>query len=187
RQEGFEVLIGPLRHRALGLPLTGYLIHPAAHVAVSGAGVVCADPIAAKTPQQLVNRLAGHLAEEIPERDVDGGETPHLHAAAAEPDIGGTQRMRVLVDAQGVLAQQVGCRALMDVGSDGIGAEEGLAQAYRPLIGMDLDPQKIGELREQYSFDRGDPHAFSSECDRWRPRRPWNEPGKSEIPWPGRD
>ena len=152
-QEGLEILIGPLGGRALGLPLAGDLIQPAAHIAVAGAGVVGADPVVAEPAQELMDRLARRLAEEIPERDVDGGEPPHLRAAAAEPDIGRAERVGMLVDPQGVLAQQIGRGAFVDIGRDGLGAEEGLAQADQPLVGHHLDPDQIGELRQLDRLD----------------------------------
>ena len=139
-QEGLEILIGSLGDRALRVPLAGDLIQPASDIAVAGAGVVGADPVVAEAAQQLMDRLAGRLAEEIPERDIDGGEAAHLRAAAAETDIGRAQGVGVLVDPQGILAQKIGRRTLVDIGRDGLGAEEGLAEADQAFVGHHLDP-----------------------------------------------
>ena len=116
--------------------------------------------IAAEAAQQLMDRLAGRLAEEIPERDIDGGEAAHLRAAAAETDIGRAQGVGVLVDPQGILAQQIGRHAFMDVSRNRIGAEEGLAQADQPFIRMHLHPAKIGELGQLDRFDRRAPSCI---------------------------
>src|SRR6185312_10557076 len=94
-------------HRALRMPLSGDLIQPASDIAVAGAGVVGANLVMAEAAQELMDRLARRLAEEIPERDIDGRQPPHLGAAAAESDIGRAQGMGMLVDAQGILAQEI--------------------------------------------------------------------------------
>ena len=81
-QEPVEVLVRPGRGR-LGVPVRdrqpGRLRH-AADVAVAGARVVGADPVARGAAEQLVDRLAADLAEQVPERDVDRGAAAVLDA-----------------------------------------------------------------------------------------------------------
>src|SRR5436190_7915796 len=106
--------------------------------------------------------LVGNLAENIPERDVDGGETPHLGTAAAEPDISRTQRMRMFVDAQRVFAEKIGRRAFMDIRGHGVAAEEGLAKSDGAVIGQHMNPDKVGEFGKLYGLDPRDLHGGSS-------------------------
>jgi len=48
------------------------------------AGVVHRDPLANRAAEQPVDGLAGRLAEQVPEREIDRGDRPHLGAGMAE-------------------------------------------------------------------------------------------------------
>jgi hypothetical protein len=63
------------------------------------------------------------------------------------------------IDRQRVLADQAGCRGLVDVGRDRVGPEEGLAEAGHAFVGMHMDPEQVGELVELDGLDRRDSHA----------------------------
>ena len=161
-QEGIEIFV-----RACGLaggqaPVVGQLTDVLAHVAIAGAGVVDADLRARQTAQQLMDRLAGRLAENVPERDVERGQAAHLGAAAGEPDVGVEQRARVPVDRERVLAQQARRRRLVDVGDRGVRSEERFAEAEQALVGVHVHPEQIRELVELNGLDRADPHAVPS-------------------------
>jgi hypothetical protein len=110
-EEGVEVLVGA--GRRVQAPVAGQLALAAAHVAVAGAGVVGADLLAREAAQALVDRLAGGLAPQVPERDVDRGEAAHLGPAARETQVAGEQVARVPVDQQRVPAEQAGRHALV--------------------------------------------------------------------------
>ena len=163
-QEGVEILV-----RACGLaggqaPVVGQLADVLAHVAIAGAGVVDADLRARQAAQQLMDRLAGRLAEDVPERDVERGQAAHLGAAAGEADVGVEQRARVPVDRERVLAEQARRRRLVDVGDRGVRPEERLAEADQALVGVHVHPEQIRELVELNGLDRGDLHALRLPC-----------------------
>jgi hypothetical protein len=71
-QERVQVFVRAGRGLRIQAPVFRRLSGFLAHVAIAGAGVVCADPFARQPAQQLVNGLAGRLAENVPQRDVDG-------------------------------------------------------------------------------------------------------------------
>src|SRR4029078_10799159 len=125
-----------------------------------------------------MDRLTSHLAENIPERYVNGGEAPHLGAAAAEPDIGRTQDVRMFVDAQRGFAEKIGCRAFMDVGGHGVAAEEGLAKPDGAVICQHMYPDKVGKFGKLDGLDRRDLHVGSSEVSRLTPALWMRSPAK---------
>ena len=52
--------------------------------------------------------VSGRLAEDVPQRDVEGRVAAHLDAAARETEDGVEQHAAVPVDLQRVLAEQIG-------------------------------------------------------------------------------
>jgi hypothetical protein len=156
-QEGVEVLVRAFL--AVETPILGELALGAAYVAVAGAGVVGPDLRPRETAQELVDRPAGRLAEQVPERDVDRRGAAQLGPARGEAQIIVVEEgAGVAVDLERVLAEQARCRGLVDVGLDGARSEEGLTQAHEPLVGVDLDPEEVRELLEPDRLDRADPH-----------------------------
>src|SRR5918998_2466964 len=144
-QEGVEVLVGAFGFREP--PVAHLLPRLLAHVAVAGAGVVGADPLPTGSAQELVDGLTRSLAEEIPQRYVQGRVAPRLGPAAAIAEVA-VELAGVPVDVEGVLPEQVGGRGLVDVGLDRPRPEEGLAEAREPLVGVNLDEQDVGKLVE---------------------------------------
>ena len=163
-QEPVEVLVGPGRGW-LGVPVRdrqpGGLRH-AADVAVAGAGVVGADPLARGAAEQLVDRLAADLAEEVPERDVDRRAAALLDAGGVEADERVQRRASGASIRERVLAEQVGGGRLVHPGRDGLGAEERLAEPADPLVGVDADVAEVRELADQDRLEPGDLHPASS-------------------------
>src|SRR5262249_31677851 len=72
------------------------------------------------------------------------------------------QRLPVGVDPAWVLAEQVGGSRLVHPGRDGLGAEEGLAEAAHALVGVHADPAEVRKLADQNGLQLGDLHSRSS-------------------------
>jgi len=64
------------------------------------------------------------------------------------------------LDVQGVAAQQAPGEHVVQVRLDGAGAVERFAQAGHAGIGLDADPQDVGELGRAQRLDAGDLHPF---------------------------
>ena len=65
--------------------------------------------------------------------------------------------MRIAVDRldlQRIAADQLGRHGLMDVGLDGSGTHEGLAEADKAFVGMQADPEQVGELADRRTVSR---------------------------------
>ena len=168
-QEGFEVLVGTLL--VADAPVGDGLAALVADVLVARAGVVDADAIAAPAAQRLADRPADRLAEQIPQRDVDRRVAARLHAGAAPAEIV-DEALVDRLDLDRVAADQLGRGALMDVGLDGSGAHEGLAEAGQTLVGPQPDPDEVGEFAQPDGLDGGDLHASRRlACRRGWPRR----------------
>src|SRR5262249_15199588 len=133
-----------------------------ADVLVAGAGVVDTDAIAAPAAQRLADRPADRLAEQVPQRDVDRRVAARLHTGAAPAEIvdeGPVDRL----DLDRIAADQLGRRALVDIGLDRGRAHEGLAETGQPLVGPETDPDEVGELAQPDGLDGGDLHARAAE------------------------
>ena len=62
------------------------------------------------------------------------------------------------LDAQRITPEQSAGQRVMDMCLHGAGAVEGFAKAYQPTVGMDADPDDIGELIGPECLDHGDFH-----------------------------
>ena len=62
---------------------------------------------AGEAAEQLRDRLPGHAAEQVPQRDVDRRVAAHFGAGGAEPQVAG-QVFRDPVDLQRVAAESLG-------------------------------------------------------------------------------
>src|SRR5882672_293631 len=70
-QEGVQIFVRTFGRARLRQAPVVYLLHRAlADIAIAGARVVDEDLLAREPAQQLVDRLAARLAEQIPQRDV---------------------------------------------------------------------------------------------------------------------
>src|SRR6185295_4690635 len=87
-QECVEVFV-----RALRLPIQAPVLRalPAggADVAIARAGIVGAHPLAACAAEQLIERLLGHLAVEIPQREVECRRRARLDTRRTPAHVGG--------------------------------------------------------------------------------------------------
>ena len=66
------------------------------------------------------------------------------------------------LDLRRVLAEQIVGDDVVEVGLDGVGKEERLAEAGQPLVGVEQDVDEIGELVGSDCVDACDPHAHPS-------------------------
>src|SRR5918998_1335422 len=161
-QKGVEVFVGTFGFREP--PVAHLLPRRLAHVAVAGAGVVGADPLPTGSAQELVDGLTRSLAEEIPQRYVQGRVAPRLGPAATISEVA-VELAGVPVDVEGVLPEQVGSHGLVDVGLERPRREEGLAEAPEPLVRVNLDEQDIGELVEAERVNLDNPHRSNPRSD----------------------
>ena len=158
-QEGFEILVRAFR-TATGTPIIERPVGPRAHIAVAGAGVVDAHLVVRQAAQELIDRLFGNPAPQIPKRDVDGRAPAGLGAGAGEADIG----CEVAGDAfnlQRIAADEGRRRGFMDIGLGGARAEECLAQSDHAGIGVNPHPEEVGEFIEADGFDARDFHDLA--------------------------
>ena len=65
--------------------------------------------------EQLVQRLIAHLAEDVPQRDVDRGDCRHRHGAAA-PVRTAIEKLPDIFDAARVAADQIRHQVVLEVG-----------------------------------------------------------------------
>ena len=161
-EEGVEVLVRPLFRVGVGeSPVLRHLGARRPHVPVAGAGVVGADRRAGHPAQEVHHGPPRRLAEEVPERDVEGRVGPGLDSGRARADVI-REREPEPVDGRRVPAEEAPGRGLVDVGGDGLGAEEGLAEAHQPLVGVKADEAEVGELAELDCLDGGHAHGTLS-------------------------
>jgi hypothetical protein len=87
--------------------------------------------------QELVDRRAARLAEEIPERDVHAADGEHGQPPAAVDHGAPVHHVHQVLDAERILADDEGSEALLDDIADGEGrtVREGLAHPGDPGVG----------------------------------------------------
>ena len=126
-------------------PVADQLDRLGPHVPIARASVVDADILAAGAVQELVYGLAGGLAEEIPESDVDRRIGSRLCPGAGVADVR-LQGSRVPVYMLGILSQQIRSSCLVDVVLDRLGIEVGLAQPDQAFVRVQLNEEEVWEL-----------------------------------------
>src|SRR5688572_16909825 len=125
-QESIQVFVRPARF-SIEAPVLRALPARGADVAVPRTGVVRADRVAARATENLIERLAGELAEEVPERDVEGGRSARLDARAAKAEIAGEPASEA-VDLERIAAKHARRDVLVQVRLDARGGIARLAQ-----------------------------------------------------------
>ncbi len=114
---------------------------------------------AAGAAEELVERHAGGLGLDVPERGVDAGDGGHRHRAA--PPVGAAvEVLPDILDAGGVAADQAGDDMLLEIGDDGLLAavEGGVADAGQALVGEDLHGDEVAPGGADDDADVGDLH-----------------------------
>ena len=158
-QERVEVLVGA--GGGADVPVGHRLRTRVAYVLVAGAGVVDADRVARASAQHVGDRPAVDLAEEVPQRDVDRRVAARLDACAAPAEVV-RQRGVDRLDPQRVAADELRRDGLVQIRFHGGRAHERLAEADRPLVGVEAHPQQVPELAEAQRLQRGDLHGRAS-------------------------
>ena len=129
---------------------------PAAEVAVE------AHVVAHRPAPELVARHAVHLAEDVPERDVDAADGRAADDAVAVPEVLAVHHLPQVLDPRRVLADDQ-LREVLDRADDGarVPLERRLAPAVEAgLVGEDLDEDPVAHPRvADVRFDRGDLHV----------------------------
>ena len=139
-----------------------FFFSSAAHV----VGAVAADPavhahvVAAGTAHELVDRGVEELALDVPQGLINAGNGAHQHAAAAV-ETGAVQHSGKVLNAHGVLADEVGLH-LLDTGQNGgaVAFQHRLAPAGQALVGHDLNKAPAGT--DGIGVDFNDLHGKSS-------------------------
>jgi hypothetical protein len=112
----------------------------------------------------LGDRLARRFAEEIPQRDVDRRIAAHFRAAGGKAEIAG-QIAGDAIDGERIAADQFGRRRFVNIGFDGAGAHECLAESDKALVRMHAHPKKIGMFVDADGFEFDDLHLRRSPRD----------------------
>ncbi len=142
-EEGVEVLVLALLRveaevgralRRLGLD-----------VGVAGAGVVDLDPVAHAAAEQVAERQVRRLAEDVPQRDVDGRAAAHLGARRGKADVAREGALDAL-DVARVAAQERWRDDAVDMRLGRLRAIERLAEPGQALVRVHLHPEQVGEL-----------------------------------------
>ncbi|MNV52401.1 hypothetical protein D3C71_1444900 [compost metagenome] len=129
------------------------------------AGIVGADFLARKTAEQLRDRLASHFAENVPERDVEGGIAAHFRTRRTEADIA-HQFLRQKIDRQRIAADDTRDDIFVDIAFHRFGPEKGLPQSGNALIGVDQNPEQVAPLGDTHRLQLGDLHVSSQNFPR---------------------
>ena len=160
-QERVEVFIRSLRF-PVEAPVLRALSAGAAHIAVTGAGVVGAHSSAAGAAENLVQGLVAHLAVQVPEREIERRGGAGFDPGAAPAEIAG-EAARQRLDLEGVAAEDAWCHIFVHVGLDALRRIAGFAQPGDALIGVHAQPDEIRELGEAQRFQSDDLHiTFAS-------------------------
>jgi hypothetical protein len=138
-EKALEVLEGPVRRGACPStresPVVNRLHRSCPDVPVAGAGVVDLYVVPERTPEQLVYRLPGGLAEYVPQGDVHRRVPSGLDATARRPHVR-DQGTSQAFDLQGVGPEEARRHTFMQIALHGFGAEEGLAKPNQAGIGI---------------------------------------------------
>ena len=155
------------------LAVTAAVLVAAVHRAA--AGVVGGDAVVGEAAEQLPDRRAERLAEDVPERGIDRGDRPHLDAGATPARRAlRVEAVPVPLDLAGVLAQEHRGCPVVDGAADRGGGVVGVARPDQALVGVDADEDEERDLADLDGLERGDLHRPPSACaaGRWpQPRR----------------
>ena len=120
-------------------------------------------PVAAAPAEQLVERHAGHLALDVPQRGVDSGDRAHRYRPA--PPVGAAvEVLPDILDPLRVLADQAGDHVVGQVGGDRqfTPVERRVADPGDTLVGLDQQRHEIAARACDDDPCRSDFHARNS-------------------------
>ena len=112
------------------------------------AGDVAGDPVADLAADERIHRLVEQLADEVPERQVDGADGVGRESLGAVGASGAEHQVPALLDGEAVLALQQRREVVADDRRDRI-AVVGPAETEGAVLGGDLDPdrsQRVGTI-----------------------------------------
>ena len=112
-------------------------------IAIINARVVDGDAIARATAQQVIDRLAGVLPQQVPQRDVNCRDRARFCPGEAKEVYGGKHVGPVVLDVEGRLADQQVRQHVVDDRGDRSRRVERLAEADEPVVGVNPKPQRI--------------------------------------------
>jgi len=100
--------------------------------------------VTAAAAQQLVQRHAGHLGLDIPQRHVDGRDGPHGHRTPA-PVGAAIEILPDVLDPARVLADQAGDHVVVQIRDHRLLAavQGGVADSIDALVGLDLQGDEV--------------------------------------------
>ena len=126
--------------------------------AVADAGVVDPNALAAAPAQQVVDRPAVVLAQNIPQRHIHGADRARLAAAVAEEIDRREHVVPVALDIERAAPDQQRREDIVDDGADGARHIEGFAETDQAFVGVDAQPHGIGLLVDPDRLKAGDFH-----------------------------
>ena len=128
--------------------------------------------VPALATQQLINGHTGALAQQVPQRHVDGGDGRHGHRPAA-PVRTAVQVLPDVFDLPGIAPQQAGEDMFFQVGHHGEFAaiQRGVTQAVQALVGADFHGDEIAARAGDDGLEGGDFQGRDPGRGRWQMRR----------------
>ena len=143
-------------HRRPGLDGIASHAPGALHARLSAAAGVDADLVPRGASEELVDRQARDLSEDIPQGDIDGAEggaEKHAHV----PAVPAVEPLPKILDVRGILADEVALQVFDALGDRAhlVVADRALAQSRDPLVGADLHETAVAF--HQVGVHGGDP------------------------------
>ena len=123
------------------------------------AGIVEGNVFAKLPANQVEDRLACILAEQIPKGDVEGGNRPHFGARIAKKIGGGKQVLPMALAIKNGFPEQHGRREIMDDRLYGSGYIKGFAGSFEAVGSKNMHPEEVGMLRETQGLNADNLHA----------------------------
>src|SRR5690554_939298 len=111
--------------------------------AVTDTGVIDPDRVAAATTQQVIDRLACVLPQQIPQGYIYGADGARLAAAIAKEVYRVEHILPVALNIKGAAPDQEIGKDIMHHRADGARHIEGFTQADQAVIGVDAYPGSI--------------------------------------------
>ena len=106
-----------------------------------GGGAVKTDLVPAFAADQIIDRLTPHFADQIPQRQIDGGNRHDRQPLAAIGQAGAVHLIPDQIDVAGILPHQKPCEMMADQPGRRGAARPG-RHPHRAIFGLDLDHQR---------------------------------------------
>ena len=128
---------------------------------------VRAQPLAHLAAEQVIDRLAGRLADDVPQRHLDTAEDAHHRRVGAELEAGAVDLAEHRLDAVRIHPDDAALHHVVDALDDHVGAERrdvALAVSDNPVVRDDLDEDEVvaalarGRVADNEGLPGGDLH-----------------------------